>query len=53
MAADGEGTGSNAIWAVALVIIVLIIVGAVFYSGVLDRTPAKKAVDVEVTVPSR
>ena len=51
--ADGESTGSNAIWAVALVIIVLIIGGVVFYSGILQQTPAKKAVDVEVTVPAR
>src|SRR5438045_6731878 len=33
---DGDGgTASNAIWAVALVIIVALIVGVVYYSGIL------------------
>ncbi|MBV9217627.1 MAG: hypothetical protein JO053_15775 [Acidobacteria bacterium] len=48
--ADGEGTGSSAIWAVALIIIVALIVGAVYYSGILTR---KQAVDINVTAPSR
>ncbi|HEV7698734.1 MAG TPA: hypothetical protein VGO43_00750 [Pyrinomonadaceae bacterium] len=48
--ADGESTGSNAIWAVALVIIVGLIVGAIFYSGVLTN---KKQVDINVTAPAR
>jgi hypothetical protein len=50
--AEGESTGSNAIWAVALVIIVLIIAGVVYYSGILQRTPEKK-VDIDVSVPAR
>lgn len=49
--ADGESTGSNAIWAVALVLIVLIVAGVAYYSGIL-RGPAKKA-DVEISVPTR
>ena len=48
--ADGESTGSNAIWAVALVIIVGLIVGAIFYSGVLTK---KQSVDINVTAPTR
>lgn len=50
MGDDNGGTGSNAIWAIALVIIVAIIVGAIFYSGVLTR---KKEIDIDVTVPAR
>ena len=49
---DG-GTGSNAVWAIAFVIIVALIVGALYYSGVLRRItnqPAQK-VNVEVKTP--
>lgn len=50
--ADGEGTGSNAIWAVAMIIIVAMIVGVIYYSGVLTGTQ-KKEIDVDVSVPAR
>ena len=50
---DGDGgTASNAIWAVALVIIVALIVGVVYYSGIL-KTGQKKQIDINVTAPSR
>ena len=48
-----EGTGSSAVWALAMVLIVAMIVGALYYSGVLRRItnqPAQK-VDVEVKAP--
>ena len=48
---DGESTGSNAIWAVALVIIVAMIVGAVYYSGILRSAPKKNNVEINVTAP--
>lgn len=50
----GGGTGSSAIWAVALIIIVGLIVGALYYSGALGRItgPATKKVNVEVTAPA-
>ena len=47
-----NGTASNAIWAVAMVIIVAMIVGVVYYSGVLRSNP-KKEIDINVTAPSR
>jgi len=50
--AEGESTASNAIWAVALIIIVALIVGVIYYSGVLKTNP-KKEVDINVTAPSR
>jgi high-affinity Fe2+/Pb2+ permease len=50
---DGEGTASNAIWAVALVIIVALIVGVVYYSGVLRSGGQKKEIDINVSAPSR
>jgi hypothetical protein len=48
---NGNGTGSNAVWAIALVVIVAIIAGLVYYSGILKTTP-KKGVDINVTVPA-
>jgi hypothetical protein len=49
--ADGENTGSNAVWAVALIIIVALIVGAVIYSGKFF-TSGEKKVDINVSGPS-
>ena len=48
--ADDGNTGSNAVWAVAIIIIVALIIGAVFYSGVLTN---KKQVDINVSAPTR
>lgn len=53
MADDGESTSSSAIWAVALIIIVAIVMGALYYGGVLSGKPQKDKIDVEVTVPAR
>lgn len=51
--ADGEGTGSNAIWAIALIIIVAIIAGVVYYSGILKTGPKKTEVDINISAPAR
>ncbi len=51
--AEEEGTASNAIWAVALIIIAAMIVGVVYYSGILNSGSSKKEVDINVTVPAR
>lgn len=50
---SSNNTASNAIWAVALMIIVGIVVGALYYSGVLRRvtTPAGQKINVEVQAP--
>jgi hypothetical protein len=52
----GDSTGSNAIWAVAMIIIVALIVGALYYSGALRRltspaAPQKINVDVQAPAP--
>ena len=47
-----ESTGSNAIWAIAMVIIVAVIAGAVYYSGILKTRPTPNKVNVEVAAPS-
>ncbi|CAN5182994.1 hypothetical protein BH20ACI2_BH20ACI2_28580 [soil metagenome] len=51
--AEEDGTASNAIWAVALIIIAAMIVGVVYYSGILKGGNSKKEVDINVTVPGR
>lgn len=49
----GESTGSNAVWAIAFIIIVGLIVGALYYSGALRRltSPQGPKVNVEVSAP--
>jgi hypothetical protein len=50
-----ESTGSNAIWAIAFVIIVGLIVGALYYSGALRRLTgpaAPQKINVEVQAPA-
>ena len=49
--AEENGTGSNLIWAVTLIIIVAIIAGAVYYSGFLGGTKKEK-IDINVDVPA-
>lgn len=50
---EENSTGSNAIWAIALVVIVAIIAGLVYYSGILKQGGSqKKEIDINVTVPS-
>ncbi|MBL8182812.1 MAG: hypothetical protein JNL64_14525 [Blastocatellia bacterium] len=38
---DENGTGSNAAWAIALVIIVAMIMGLIHYSGILKQGAEK------------
>ncbi len=49
---EENSTGSNLIWAVALIIITAIIAGALYYSGFLTSKPKKHEIDVEVKVPA-
>ena len=52
----GEGTGSNAVWAIAFVVIVGLIVGALYYSGALRKLtnpqPQGQKINVEVSQPA-
>lgn len=48
---EENSTGSNLIWAVTLIIIVAILAGAVYYSGILTGNK-KQEIDVDVSVPS-
>jgi hypothetical protein len=49
---SGAEVASNFFWAVALIVIVMIVVGAIYYSGMFSRKQ-KTEIDVNVTVPSR
>ena len=48
---NGSGTGSNAVWAIALIVVVAIIAAVVYYSGILKSGPKKQEVDIKVTAP--
>jgi hypothetical protein len=50
--AEGEGTGSSVVWAVALVIIVAILAGVFYYTGGFSKTQ-KKEIDIEIKAPAR
>lgn len=50
--AEENGTGNNLIWAIAMIIIVAIIAGALYYSGFLGGTK-REQIDINVTAPSR
>jgi hypothetical protein len=51
---NGNGTASNAIWAVAMIIIVALIAGVLYFTVLKGGfSPAQKKVDVDITVPSR
>lgn len=47
---NGDGAGTNMIWAITLIIIVAIIAGAVYYSGFLGGTK-KEQIDINVETP--
>lgn len=51
--AEENGTASNAIWAVALIIIVVILAGVVYIVATKGIPGSEKKIDVDVTVPAR
>lgn len=54
MAEEGNSTASNFIWALALIIIVALIVGALYYGGVFGgKKSVPDKVDINVSTPSR
>lgn len=54
MADEGGGASvaSNFIWAIAFVIIIALIVGALYYGGILSGKTDKK-VDINISAPAR
>jgi len=51
MAEEGNNTANSFIWAIAFIIVVALLAGAVFYSGFLGGTKTKQ-VDIDVSAPS-
>ncbi|MGI8811537.1 MAG: hypothetical protein ACR2IH_03295 [Pyrinomonadaceae bacterium] len=51
MTDDGNSTGSNVVWAIALVVIVAIIAAVAFSGGFIGRGGDKK-INVDVTAPA-
>ncbi len=47
---ERESTASNFIWALAMIIIVGIIMGALYYGGVFRSLTKDKKTDVDVTI---
>ncbi len=48
---EGNGTGSNLIWAITTIIVVAIIAGALYYSGFLGGTKKEK-IDINISAPA-
>ncbi len=49
---DGARVASSMIWAIAFIVIVGIVAGALYYGGILSGKTEKK-IDVEISVPTR
>ncbi len=47
---ESESVGSSLIWGFTTILVVAMIVGAIFYSGVLTKTSEKK-IDVNIDAP--
>jgi hypothetical protein len=47
---EGNSTASNMIWALAMIIIVAIIAGALYYGGFLSGKTRQK-IDVDISAP--
>lgn len=52
---ERESTASSAIWAIAILLMVALVVGAFFYSGLGNKMfrSTERKVDVNITVPNR
>jgi hypothetical protein len=51
---NGNGAASNAIWAVALIIIVAMIAGVLYFTVLKSGGPSPtKKVDIDVAIPAR
>jgi len=48
---EENSTGNNLIWAIAMIIIVAMIAGALYYSGFLGGTK-KERIDINISAPS-
>ncbi len=51
---EREGVGVNIIWAITMIIVVALIAGAIYFSGILGKGAATpdKNIDVDVSLPA-
>lgn len=49
---EREGVGVNLIWAITMLIVVALIAGAIYYSGIIGGATQDKNIDVDISVPS-
>jgi uncharacterized protein YneF (UPF0154 family) len=49
---EGKSVASNFIWALALIVIVAIIMGALYYGGFFSQRQQKQEIEVDVKLPS-
>lgn len=49
--AERDGFASNFVWAIAFIVVVAIIMGALYYSGFLGGTKKEK-IDINIKTPS-
>jgi hypothetical protein len=50
---EENSTGNNLIWALTTIIVVALIAGAVYYSGILSSGTKKQQIDVDISAPAR
>lgn len=48
---EGNGTGSNLIWAITTIIVVAILAAVVYFVVLKADTSVDKKIDVEITAP--
>ena len=48
---EGNGTGSNLIWAITTIIVVAILAAVVYFVILKADTPTEKKIDVDISVP--
>lgn len=49
---EREGVGVNLIWAITMLIVVALIAGAIYYSGIIGAGSQDKKIDVDIDVPA-
>ncbi len=50
---EGNGTGSNLIWAITTIIVVTILAAVVYFVVLKADQPTEKKLDVEISVPKQ
>ncbi len=51
---EREGIGVNIIWAITMIIVVVLIAGAIYFSGILGKgaSAPDKNIDVDIKLPA-